>query len=106
MAAIANQLFSRQLGRLTAPFIFTLVVYCAVSIEFVSRTLTIVRSSSNALPPASTVHAFQRFYDENLAQASYMIACEKTREAIVVDPNSDIAQYIRAAGAERSGSPT
>ena len=44
---------------------------------------------------------FRRFYDENLAQASYMIACEKTRDAIVVDPNSDIAQYARAAGADR-----
>jgi hydroxyacylglutathione hydrolase len=44
---------------------------------------------------------FRRFYDENLAQASYMIACERTREAIVVDPNSDTAQYIRAAGADR-----
>ena len=30
-----------------------------------------------------------------------MIACEKTREAIVVDPNSDTAQYVRAAGADR-----
>src|SRR5882762_2989471 len=44
---------------------------------------------------------FRRFYDENLAQASYMIACEKTGEAIVVDPNSDIGQYTRAAGADR-----
>jgi hydroxyacylglutathione hydrolase len=44
---------------------------------------------------------FKRFYDDNLAQASYLIACEHTREAIVVDPNLDIAQYIRAAGAER-----
>ena len=44
---------------------------------------------------------FRRFYDENLAQASYMIACETTREAIVVDPNSDVAQYTRAAGADR-----
>jgi hydroxyacylglutathione hydrolase len=44
---------------------------------------------------------FRRFYDENLAQASYMIACEKTREAIIVDPNSDTAQYVRAAGADR-----
>lgn len=44
---------------------------------------------------------FRRFYDENLAQASYMIACERTREAIVVDPNSDTAQYLRAAGADR-----
>jgi hydroxyacylglutathione hydrolase len=44
---------------------------------------------------------FKRFYDDNLAQASYLIACERTREAVVVDPNLDIAQYIRAAGAER-----
>src|ERR1700704_416629 len=44
---------------------------------------------------------FRRFYDENLAQASYMIACEKTRDAIVVAPNSDVAQYTRAAGADR-----
>ncbi|HEV7839140.1 MAG TPA: rhodanese-like domain-containing protein [Gemmatimonadaceae bacterium] len=44
---------------------------------------------------------FKRFYDDNLAQASYLIACEQTREAIVVDPNLDIAQYVRAAGAER-----
>ncbi|MEO8580775.1 MAG: MBL fold metallo-hydrolase [Gemmatimonadales bacterium] len=44
---------------------------------------------------------FRRFYDENLAQASYMIACEKTREAIIVDPNSDVSFYTRAAGADR-----
>src|SRR6266576_5330134 len=44
---------------------------------------------------------FRRFYDDNLAQASYMIACEKTREAIVVDPNADIGIYTRAAGADR-----
>src|SRR6202521_4954938 len=44
---------------------------------------------------------FKRFYDDNLAQASYLIACERTREAVVVDPNLDIAQYVRAAGAER-----
>ena len=44
---------------------------------------------------------FKRFYDDNLAQASYMIACEETREAIVVDPNADIGIYTRAAGADR-----
>jgi len=44
---------------------------------------------------------FKRFYDDNLAQASYLIACERTREAIVVDPNVDVGQYTRAAGAER-----
>ena len=45
---------------------------------------------------------FKRFYDENLAQASYLIACEKTREAIVVDPNLDVSQYTRAAGVQRA----
>ena len=44
---------------------------------------------------------FKRFYDENLAQASYLIACEQTRDAIVVDPNVDIGVYTRAAGADR-----
>lgn len=44
---------------------------------------------------------FKRFYDDNLAQASYMIACEKTREAIIVDPNADVGRYTRAAGADR-----
>jgi hydroxyacylglutathione hydrolase len=44
---------------------------------------------------------FKRFYDDNLAQASYMIACERSREAVIVDPNLDIAQYVRVAGAER-----
>lgn len=45
---------------------------------------------------------FKRFYDENLAQASYMIVCENTREAIIVDPNLDVAQYTRAAGEQRA----
>jgi hydroxyacylglutathione hydrolase len=45
---------------------------------------------------------FKRFYDENLAQASYLIVCEKTREAIVIDPNLDVSQYTRAAGAQRA----
>jgi hydroxyacylglutathione hydrolase len=44
---------------------------------------------------------FKHFYDDNLAQASYLIGCEQTREAVVVDPTLDVAQYVRAAGAER-----
>src|SRR5215210_6836801 len=44
---------------------------------------------------------FKRIYDDNLAQASYMIACDKTREAIIVDPNLDVGLYTRAAGAQR-----
>jgi hydroxyacylglutathione hydrolase len=44
---------------------------------------------------------FKRFYDDSLAQASYMIGCQRTGEALVVDPNRDIAQYIDAARDEK-----
>src|SRR6476619_1714435 len=44
---------------------------------------------------------FKRFYDDNLAQASYMIACERSREAVIVDPGTDVGRYTRAAGADR-----
>ena len=42
----------------------------------------------------------RRFYDDNLAQASYLVGCAATGEAIVVDPNLDAAQYVAAAEAE------
>ncbi len=44
---------------------------------------------------------FKRFYDENLAQASYLIGCERIREAILVDPGLGSEEYARAATAER-----
>lgn len=42
----------------------------------------------------------KRIYDTKLAQASYLIGCQATGEAIVVDANRDIAQYIAAAAEE------
>src|SRR5688500_19072020 len=39
----------------------------------------------------------RRFYDRTLAQASYLIACGRSGEAIVIDPNRDAEQYARAA---------
>lgn len=42
----------------------------------------------------------KRFYDTKLAQASYLIGCQKTGEAIVIDANRDVAQYIAAAAEE------
>src|SRR5215831_7562613 len=44
---------------------------------------------------------FKRFYDDSLAQASYMIGCQRTGEALVVDPNRNVNQYIAAARAEQ-----
>ena len=43
---------------------------------------------------------FKRFYDTKLAQASYLIGCQQTGEALVVDPNRDVEQYVTAADAE------
>ena len=43
---------------------------------------------------------FRRFYDDGLAQASYLIGCDASGEAVVIDPNRDVAQYLDAAAAE------
>ncbi|MCH7903512.1 MAG: MBL fold metallo-hydrolase [Armatimonadetes bacterium] len=43
----------------------------------------------------------KRFYDEKLAQASYMIGCPAAGEAIVIDPSRNIDQYLEAAKKER-----
>ncbi len=42
----------------------------------------------------------KRFYDEKLAQASYLIGCAVTGEALVVDANRDIEPIIRDAEGE------
>ena len=38
-----------------------------------------------------------RFFDEPLAQASFLIGCSHSGDAIVIDPNRRIEQYIAAA---------
>jgi hypothetical protein len=48
----------------------------------------------------------KRFYDEKLAQASYLVGCAATGEALVVDPNRDVEQYVAAAEAEGCASRT
>ncbi len=42
----------------------------------------------------------KRFYDDRLAQASFLVGCQATGEAIVIDPNRDVEQYLAAAKAE------
>lgn len=39
----------------------------------------------------------RRLYDDKLAQASYLVGCAATGEALVVDPNRDVEQYVEAA---------
>lgn len=40
------------------------------------------------------------FYDEKLAQASYLVGCVATGEALVVDPMRNVTPYLRAAEKE------
>ncbi len=42
----------------------------------------------------------RRFYDDKLAQASYIVGCQAAGEALVVDPNRDVETYVSAAEAE------
>ncbi len=44
---------------------------------------------------------FRRFFEEGLAQASYLVGCDATGAAMVVDANRDVAQYLVAAEAEK-----
>lgn len=40
------------------------------------------------------------FYDDKLAHASYMVGCQRTGEAVIVDAGRDIQQYLDAAAKE------
>lgn len=40
---------------------------------------------------------FQHIYDKSLAQASYLIGCQKTGEALVIDPKRDVDTYLDLA---------
>lgn len=41
-----------------------------------------------------------RIYNDELAQASYLVGSQETGEALIVDPNRDADQYVRAAEQE------
>lgn len=40
------------------------------------------------------------FYDKRLAHASYMVGCQRAKEAVIVDPGRDVDQYLQMAEAE------
>lgn len=44
---------------------------------------------------------FERIYDKGLAQASYIIGCQATKEAIVIDPKRDVDVYLEVAAREK-----
>ena len=40
---------------------------------------------------------FERHFDEGLGRASYVLACPRAREAVIVDPRRDVDVYLAAA---------
>jgi hydroxyacylglutathione hydrolase len=40
---------------------------------------------------------FQRFFDEGLAQASFLVGCDRTKQAVVIDPRRDATVHEAAA---------
>lgn len=62
-----------------------------------ARTLTSVWSGSNRSQRKRTGMILERFYDDNLAEASYLVGCERTKNAAVIDPTIDIGIYLEAA---------
>ncbi len=43
----------------------------------------------------------RQIYDESLAQAAYMVGCQRTGEALVIDPERDVDRYIELAAREK-----
>lgn len=43
---------------------------------------------------------FKQFYDQKLSQTSYMVACQQTKEAIIIDPKRVLDEYEETANEE------
>ena len=43
---------------------------------------------------------FRQFFDPKLAQYAYLVGCQKSGEAVIIDPERDIDRYVEAAESE------
>ena len=43
----------------------------------------------------------ERIYDPDLAQVAWLVGCQATREALIIDPERDIDRYIGVADKHR-----
>jgi hydroxyacylglutathione hydrolase len=43
---------------------------------------------------------FRQIYDATLAQYTYLVGCQQTKEALIIDPERDIDRYLEAAASE------
>ena len=44
---------------------------------------------------------FENIYEKGLAQASYIVGCQATKESIVIEPRRDIDEYLKIAEREK-----
>src|SRR5690554_1366110 len=49
---------------------------------------------TDVLNKEKTIMYFKQFFDEKLAQYAYLIGCQATGTAVIIDPMRDIDQYI------------
>ncbi len=53
------------------------------------------QNAANAPKERNPKMLLKYFYDPKLAQASYMVGCPKSGEALIVDPNREIDQCLK-----------
>jgi hydroxyacylglutathione hydrolase len=44
---------------------------------------------------------FRQIFDPGLAQYTYLVGCQETGEALLIDPERDVDRYLHIARAER-----
>src|SRR5699024_2464021 len=67
------------------------------NIELVTPYARSVHSRRSARGAPGGIVLLERIYDEDLSQTSYLIACQASGEALVVDPRRDIQQHLDLA---------
>jgi hydroxyacylglutathione hydrolase len=53
-----------------------------------------------AAVPSALPMLFRQIHDPHLSQYAYLIACQRTKEALIIDPERDIDRYVEAADEE------
>lgn len=65
-----------------------------------SKDATIIRPVTPDCREMSATMFFRMIYDDGLAQAAYLIGCQRTGEAILIDPERDIDRYLNLAASQ------
>src|SRR5687768_5469461 len=92
-----------RLGRMLAPRDTCSRDACRARKRLVDGRLCVVLGWSNVARNCVIIWYsmfVKRFFEPSIAQASYLIGCQQVDEAIVIDANRDVEQYIEAAAQE------